>query len=161
MKYIVATPPPKLRDEKLYRFALVYAVLIVLCMLGQLFRFDHIISAVVDENMFGGQLGVVFWTVLAVVQLFALPFLLRLHMSQLMRLVSVIAALLVPLFWAGLLGWQLSVSSQTLGVFGTEVTQLNVWWVTGILIIVALVGASASVASIGSTMKQLRTALSK
>lgn len=161
MKHIQATLPPKLINKKLYQLAAVYALVIVVCMLGQLFRFDNIIATAAKADLPIGQLAVVFWTVLQVLQLFALPFLLRIQVSQLMRLVSLVAALLVPIFWAVLAGWQLSVTNPSIGIFGTEVEVLNVWWLTAIMVAVGIVGFSAAIGSIATSKKQLIIALRK
>lgn len=161
MKHISATPPPKLQNKKLYILACIYALVIVVCMLGQLYRFDNILSFAGESNISNSQIGVVFWTVLQMIQLFALPFLLRIHISSLMRIVSMIAAMLVPIFWAILAGWQLSVGSQVVGIFGTEVEMLNVWWVTAIVATIGVVGFSASIASIATSKKQLIAILRK
>ena len=161
MKQIKATPPPKLLDKKLYRLAVVYALVIVVCMLGQLFRFDNIIATAAEADRPIGQLAVVFWTVLQVLQLFALPFLLRVRVSRLMRIVSLVAAMIVPVFWAVITGWQLSVANPNLGIFGTEVEMLNVWWISAIATVIGIAGASAAIGSIAASKKQLVAALRK
>lgn len=161
MKHIKATPPPKLINQKLYRLAVVYALVIVVCMLGQLYRFDNIIDVATESEIYSGQVGVIFWTLLQVLQLFALPFLLRLKVSQGMRLLSLGAVMLVPVFWAVLTGWQIGVGNPDVGIFGTEVAMLNVWWLTAIVTAIGVAGASAAVSSIATSKKQLLAALRK
>lgn len=146
MKHIIATPPVKLKNRTAYYVSLACAVLIIICSLGQLFRLDKTLEAVVGLAMFGGRTGMVFWVLLAVVQVFSLPYLLRMTVSPLMRGVGLVSSFAIPIFWAALVGWQLSSSSRAMGIFGTEVSSLNIASVTIAASLLFIVGLSIVIA---------------
>lgn len=149
MDKIIATEPWKLRNKKLYPVALVYALIIIVCTLGQLFRFDKVLEAAVLTPLFTGRLDIFFWCLLAVVQIFSLVYLLRMKVSLLMRYVGMVCSLLVPIFWTVIVVWQVQTDSVQFGIFGAEVTKLNSLGVSAVMTFAATVLASLSLRSIG------------
>lgn len=149
MQKIIATKPWTLRNKKLYPAALVYAFIIIICTLGQLFRFDKLLGAAIAEPLFTGRMDVFFWCLLAIVQVVALVYLLRIKVSLLMRYVGLVCSLLVPIFWTVIVIWQVQTGSVQFGVFGAEVTKLNAVGISALMAFVASALASLSLRSIG------------
>lgn len=149
MQKIIATDSWKFRNKKLYPAALAYALIIVICTLGQLFRFDKVLEIVVAQPLFTGRFDVAFWCVLVIVQVLSLVYLLRVKASPLMRYVGMACSLLVPIFWTIIVIWQVQTDSVSLGVFGAEVAKLNSLGVSAFMAFTASVLASLSLRSIG------------
>lgn len=102
--------------------ALVYATLLVLFAVSQLFGFEDFQLLVDSFWLPGGESFANFLAgFIVVVEVFALPFLLRMKVSPLMRVVSMVAGWLVPLIWLGLSLWLLfTINAVTnIGLLGT------------------------------------------
>ncbi len=99
MKQVIALPPPKLQQPKLYWIALVYAGLVVLTTTYLLFYFDKIIEAIAIYNIGGGAGGLAMLVCVATAGVLSLTYLLRMTVSPLMRVVGLVCAFLAPLGW--------------------------------------------------------------
>ena len=109
MTRITATKPPKLAHKNGYIVAIGYALVAVLVTLGLLFKFDELLEYAAERTTFGGMVGVVVLTITVITGVLALPYLLRMSVSPLMRVVSALCAVLLPGWWI-LTGWWLTLS---------------------------------------------------
>lgn len=136
MKQVHAQPAPKVVRPKLYVVSLCYALLITVVAVAQLFYLDKLLAHPVVSSP-SGMLATVLMIFIAV---FSLPYVLRLDLSPLFRMLSFIFACILPLCWlsylvvlgrlvdeVGLLGavtpggW-MSYGIAMLGLIGTMLT---------------------------------------
>lgn len=111
--------------------ALMLAVFLVVMAVGQLFTFDEMIELVGRFGIVSSHgAAVALVSVLAVCEVFALPFLLRMNLSQLMRVVSTACGWVVAVLWL----W-ISVTATTngfahsnIGFFGEKLPVPIGWW---------------------------------
>lgn len=115
MKKIQAVSAPKLQKAALYPFALGYAVVVTIVTTGLLFKSDDLVDAIVRYNIGGGRLGVLMVALVAAAGVFALPYLLRMQVSRLMRVMSFLAAFAAPFGWLLAAWW---IELHVGGVYG-------------------------------------------
>ncbi len=89
----------KLQRPSLYWIVLVYVVLLVAATLGLLFKLDALIEIVVRYGIGGGRAGVVAALLTATTGVFALPYLLRMAVSPLMRIASFVCSFVAIAGW--------------------------------------------------------------
>lgn len=95
------TPPPAIVSRPLILVSYLSIVGLVFLVLWQLISINSFIVYV--ASYLGGQITnmtLTFALLLVVTEIFALPFLLRLHLSPLARLCSAACVLLVPVVWS-------------------------------------------------------------
>lgn len=109
MNKVSAIEAPKLNRPKLYSLALVYAGVVVLATTYLLYKLDKIIDFIMYHGVGGGRTGVAATLVVATTGVLALPYLLRMTVSPLMRILGFVSSFVVVLGW--LLGaWWLQVN---------------------------------------------------
>ena len=100
MKKVVALPAPKPRSVIARNTAWVYAGVLTVMAVGQLFAFEKFIPFMTDADAIGFQVTTpIVLFVLVIAEVFALPFLLRMNLSPLMRWCSLVCSLFVPVVW--------------------------------------------------------------
>lgn len=109
MKKITVTPAPKLQHPKLYPVALFYTFIVVAVTTYLLYKFDEITSYILEQNIGGSGVGLFMAIATVSAGVFSLPYLLRVDVSPLMRLVSCAAAFLAPLGWL-LAAWWMEIN---------------------------------------------------
>ncbi len=98
MKQVTATLPPKLKNKNTQFFAWLLGFIFLCLVLVQLVRFEKFV--IFAESMLSGaEAGKVIAAVIVVTEVFALPFLLRMRLSPLMRIFSMICGWLTALIW--------------------------------------------------------------
>lgn len=133
---------PKTKDAPFV--AIMYAAIIVVFAVAQLFTFEEFITLVESYGLPGGVVFAHFLAAyLVTIEVFALPFLLRMRVSTAMRVVSMACGWLVALIWLGISLWLVfSVNSVgNVGFLGDVITLVPGWW--AVFISVALVSLSA------------------
>jgi hypothetical protein len=140
------TPPGRAKTERVASIALFYAFLLVCMVVGQLFGFEKFIPLLESFGLFGGQGGATLVAGLLVVsEVFALPFLLRMYVSPLMRVTSMILGWVVPVVWIWIaLSLNLMGSVDPIGFFGTKLAMANGWWTVLFGVALAILSAWAS-----------------
>jgi len=122
--------PPTLKSKDAVGIAYLYAAILVFMVLAQLFTFDNFLIILEDLKLPGGYATAhLVGSLLVACEVLALPFLLRMKLSTLMRVVSMVLGWLVPLFWFKLSIWFL-ISGGTIsniGLFGTVVKFMPGW----------------------------------
>lgn len=105
MKHIQTTAAPALRRRSLYPIALAYAAVVVVVTTYLLFRFDKITDLIASYAIGGGSTGLAAAIVTVTAGVFALPYLLRMRVSRLMRVTSMGAGLVAPFGWLAAAWW--------------------------------------------------------
>jgi hypothetical protein len=121
--------PPKTQDS--LKIAYFYAFVLVVFVLAQLFTYDDLLKLFEGLLLPGGiPTAHVLCAVIVISELFALPFLLRMSLSYLMRISSMALSCLVPLIWLFISIWiNLSgVAIPNVGFLGTAVNIIPGWW---------------------------------
>lgn len=120
MKKVVATEAPQPRSELAKRLAWVYVAILVVMAVGQLYAFEDFAPLIADYELpLGGGVA----AVIVVLEVFALPFLLRMRLSPLMRLVSLGCSLAAAAVWVKLSLWAILTDHMLAnsGLLGTKV----------------------------------------
>ncbi len=99
MSKVRAVNAPALRRPKLYPAVLMYAVLVAGVTTYLLFKSDIIIETIVTSAVGGGRYGVAAALSVAASGVFALPYLLRMRVSPLMRAVGLVSSFVAPCGW--------------------------------------------------------------
>lgn len=124
-----AALPPRTKEAK--QISLMYAAVLVIFVVAQLFTYDEFIELVVGFGLpFSEGFVRVLVPVLISAELFALPFLLRMRLSIAFRWVSMVLGWLVAASWLFITSW-LAVTMQpaeTIGFLGTAVDLVPGWW---------------------------------
>lgn len=98
-----ALAAPKPKSETVKKVAWVYAAILVVMALGQLFAFEKFIPLLQEYHLVGGNgTATLAAALIAILEVFSLPFLLRMPLSPLMRWCSLVCSVLVPIAWLGL-----------------------------------------------------------
>ena len=133
MKHIQAQFAPPLRKPHHYVVVLCYTALVVLVTTYSLFKFDELTDEIVRYGVGGGRGGILAAVLVVGAGVFSLPYLLRIAVSPLMRIVSALAACGVPIGWL-LAAWWLELYRG-----GTEAFVAMMVAYLGILLAVASV----------------------
>jgi hypothetical protein len=148
MKIAKTTEKPIKPSTKSSGFvAYLYAFILIVMALSQLFAFDKYINHFESFNLPGGLLFAhVLPSVIVTVEVLAVPFLLRIHLSELMKVISMMLGWVVGFIWL-----QLSLllvlkpnSVENIGIFGTKVTVTPSWWVVFFSVLLLIMSIWAS-----------------
>ncbi len=100
IQFAQTTNPPKPKNSATSVVALIYAVLLIVMVVGQLFSFEKFIPMIESFGLGGGEpRATLIASGLVVAGVFALPFLLRMYVSPAMRIVSMVMGWLVAGAW--------------------------------------------------------------
>ena len=138
-------PSPKTKDVR--RIATFYAGILVVMLVAQLFSFEEFVSLIVSFQFPGGeQLAHFDAAFIVVVELLALPFLLRMSLSPLSRWVSIVAGWLVAATWLKFTVWLVVSDSMVnnVGFLGAAVETMPGWWAIFMSIAFGILAAWAS-----------------
>lgn len=144
---VKATAAPAARTETSRQISLLYAAILVVFVVAQLFTFDEFIELVVAFNL---PLGLPFAHALAptliVAELFAVPFLLRMSVSPAFRYLSMFFGWLVVAIWLFISWWVAATfpSVPTIGFFGTVIDVTPGWWAVLLSLALGILAAWSS-----------------
>jgi hypothetical protein len=120
---------PRTKDAQ--KMAYLYAGLLIIFAVSQLFNFDEFLTLLESFWLPGGVvvshlLGVI----IVISEVFALPFLFGMRLSPNIRIVSMIFGWLTALIWLKLAFWlNLTINAvSNMGFFGTTVRLAPGWW---------------------------------
>lgn len=125
MKKVKAVEAPKPRSEMAKIAAWVYAAILVAMALGQLYAFEKFIPLIEEYSLPGGDaMAGVVAALIVTVEVFALPFLLRMRISPLLRWVSLVCSAAAAGAWVKLSLWVYCsmIVIPNSGMLGTKVT---------------------------------------
>lgn len=139
----VKAQKPKLQSAKV--IAWTYAGVLTVMTLAQLFAFEKLVPLFQGMAFPGGEgTGSLIICLIVFYEVFSVPFLLRMPLSPLMRWVSMVLGLLVPLMWLGVALWTMNDSAVTnAGILGTKVAVTPGLQVVVALILLVLAALSA------------------
>lgn len=147
IKLSKAKPAPKAKTLESQKIAYIFAGILVILAFCQLFNFGDFLKLLVSFNFPGGKV-IAYLTggLIVTIEVFSLPFLLRLKLSQTMRVVSMVCSWLVPLAWLKLALW-LVLTSNTVanfGILGTVVKLTPGWWAVFVSIAIGILSVWVS-----------------
>jgi hypothetical protein len=129
--FVAPTPAPKPKTKDVHKIALFYAAILVVMGVAQLFTFDTFLALVASFGYSGGEpMAYLLAALLVSLEVFALPFLLRMALSPAFRWVSMVAGWLVAVIWFVTSTWLVLTSAavESIGFLGTTVPIMPGWW---------------------------------
>jgi hypothetical protein len=129
--FVTATPAPEARTPSTRAISFIYAAIIVVMLVAQLFSFEEFIQHLITLDLPGGRPTAHFVAAFTVaMELFALPFLLRMKTSPAFRYVSLAAGWIVAFIWIYISSWILLTvpEASTIGFLGTVVDTTPGGW---------------------------------
>ena len=139
-----ATDAPKVKNARDNYIATVYAGVLVVMLVAQLFTFEDTAPLIESFGLGGGEpFAKVLAGCIVIAELLALPFLLRMRLSPLMRMVSMVSGWVAALWWVYIALFSLAAGTSiaNVGFFGVVVNIPS-----GILaVVLATIVASATI----------------
>jgi hypothetical protein len=142
--FVKATPAKKAKTKDSQNIAYMYAVILVIFVVAQLFTFDKFLPLLENFALPGGvPIAHLFGGLFVASGVLALPFLLGFKLSPLMRFVSMVLGWLVPAMWLSVTLWLVfSTNSVTnVGFLGTVVKLMPGWWAVFVSIALGVLAA--------------------
>lgn len=145
--FVSATPAPKPKTKESKQVAYFYAGLLIVMVLCQLFTFDGFLTYM--ESLWlpiSNPMTHLLTGLIVTAEVFALPFLLGLKLSPLMRFISMVCGWFVPSVWLFLSLWiNLTTNNITnAGFLGSLVDVVPGWWAVFLSASFAILAAWAS-----------------
>ena len=141
--FVQPTEAPAYKDNLTAVASLCLAAIFILMAVGQLFKFERFPDLLGGYWIIGGQaMAHLLAALLVTAEVFALPFLLRVRVSPLMRIVSLLAGGFVALSWLLLSFWVVVTPNNLVnaGIVGASVRlHPGVWQIIFSLVLVGLV----------------------
>jgi len=147
IQFALAEPAGKPKTDNVHTVALLFAVILLLMAVAQLFSFEKFVPLIETFGLPGGEaMAVLTAGVIVVSEVFALPFLLRMRLSPLMRVVSMMCGWLTVASWLVLVIWAnvAKPDIETVGFLGTSIDLLLGWWTVVYVIALGILAAWAS-----------------
>lgn len=141
------TPAPVIRGDYTNRVAILYAALLAIMAVGQLFTFEDLPLLYASYNLPVDMVVVAMLPSLVVaLSILALPFLLRMHLSVAFRWLSMIAGWLVAALWLGISTWVVVTNQapETVGFIGSLGSLTPGLWAVFISVAMAILAAWSS-----------------
>lgn len=127
--FVKATVAPKPKSSNIRKLGIGLSTLYAMMAITQLFSMPAFIDVIYQMNMPSITVAAVVAGLLIASEIAAIPFLLGLKLSPLMRLASLKAGYLVIIAWLVLSIIDIvSGATQTLGLFGGDVLIVPGWW---------------------------------
>ena len=145
--FATVSPAPKPRTKDVHRIATLYAGILTVMVVAQLFTFETFIELLVSFTLPFGEVGAYgIAAVLVTCEVFALPFLLRMSLSKAFRFVSMGAGWVVAGIWTMISIWALFVDPipETIGFLGTVVNTMPGLWAVFVSLAFAVLAAWTS-----------------
>lgn len=137
--FVKPTTAAPARTDAARQIALLYAGILVLFLVAQLFTFEEFLELIPSFNLPVGALMYGLAPLIVVAELFALPFLLRMSMSPALRWVSMVCGWVAAAAWVGISWWVVGTQpgASTVGFLGAVGDLSPGWW--AILVAIAMV----------------------
>jgi hypothetical protein len=129
--FVKSTPAPKPRTAESAQIAILYAVVLVVFVVTQLFTFEEFLVYIQSVNLpFSEKVNYAFVPLLVAAELFSLPFLLRMRLSPVFRYLSLFLGCVVAGLWIFLSSWIVLSGAlvDSIGFLGTLVVITPGWW---------------------------------
>ncbi len=147
IKFAQATKPSAPKNSSAVRVALLYASVLVVFVVAQLFSFEAFLPLVRDFVLPGGRpLAHFLAAFIVTAEVFALPFLLRMQLSSAMRLVSMVMGWLVAVVWVSIALWLTFTGSTVtnIGFFGDIIPYAPGWLAVAVGLVLGVMAYWAS-----------------
>jgi len=129
--FVKSTPAPAPRTSESAKVSLLYAAILVIFAVAQLFTFEEFVVYMQSVNLpFSDGVNYAVAPLLVVAEVFALPFLLRMRLSPAFRYLSMILSCLAAFMWI-FLALRIVLSdnaTNSIGFLGTLVTLTPGYW---------------------------------
>jgi len=125
VQFAKATKAPQPRNQSVTWVSMTYVAILVIMAVAQLFGFEDFIPLIQSYDLPGGfGTATLVGCLIVYIEIFALPFLLRMPLSPPMRWMSLVCGLLVPLAWIKLTiaGLSSNAAVTNSGLLGAKVT---------------------------------------
>lgn len=132
------------KSKNIIPLALLYGGILVVMAVAQLFTFNDFRDLIDSFWLPGGAPTAYFLSgMIVVAEVFALPFLLRMRVSILMRYLSMALGWVVPLFWIAISLWlQVTLNAvSNVGFVGTVARLMPGWWAVLLSVALAILAA--------------------
>lgn len=142
--FVTASPAPAPKTKNVRIISLALAGILVGMVVAQLFTFEKFPDVIKEFWLPGGtDIALLLAASIVVLEVAAIPFLLSLYLSPLLRVVSMIAGWLVIALWVVLLVWQnLQPSSiANNGILGATLPLPVGWWSVMLWLAIGLLAA--------------------
>ena len=120
---------PRTRDSQ--NIAYLYAAILIIFVLAQLFTFDNFLTLIESFWLPGGApIAHLLGGIIVVSEVFALPFLLGMKLSLLMRVISMVLGWCSAIVWLKISLWLVLTTNavSNIGYLGTAVRLIPGWW---------------------------------
>jgi hypothetical protein len=124
MKKITAVEASKPRSESAKIAGWVYTAILVVMALGQLYAFEKFIPLVAEYGLPGGEsTATLYASLIVILEVLALPYLLRMRVSPLFRWMSLVCSVAIAGVWIKLALWAHYTDAvvENSGLLGTKV----------------------------------------
>lgn len=142
-----ATPANSAKTPDVQKIIYIYIIILAVLLLCQLFTYDSF-NKLIESFWLPGGLSVAHLIAYLVIifELLSLPFLLRMNLSRLMRMICMISSWLVPLAWLLLTLWiNLTVNAiSNVGFLGAVVSLTPGWWAVCVSVAMAILATWSS-----------------
>ena len=141
------TPAPKPRSKDVPRIAFLFALIILIMVVTQLFSFEKFLVLLASFDLpITAQASYFLGGLIVITEVFALPFLLRMPLSRAFRWVSMVSSWIVSLIWVKLTAWIIITeqSVENVGFLGTLVGLMPGWWAIFVAVSLAILAGWAS-----------------
>ena len=131
IKFASTSAPPTARTPDVAKIALLYAIILIIMVVGQLFSFEKFIPLIESFSLPGGYgTATLVASVVVIAEIFALPFLLRMRLSPAMCVVSMACGWIVAVGWLKLTIWAnvTANSLDNIGILGASIDLPVGWW---------------------------------
>lgn len=145
--FVSATPAPMARTPRTRLISFLYAGLLVIMALAQLYSFDTFTQHMATLDMPGGrQIAVLLAALIIVSEVFALPFLLRMALSPAFRVVSLLCGWVTAVAWLWISLWTVLQVPEvvTVGFLGTVINLTPGWWAVLLSVLFGVMAAWVS-----------------
>lgn len=147
IKLVKAIPAKQPKTSDSQKAAYLYAGILIIFALAQLFNFQEFLTLLDSFWLPGGEpVARLIGAIIVVSEVFALPFLLEMPLSPLMRVVSMVLGWIVPIAWLKLSLWLAFTTNavSNIGFLGTTVSVTPGWWNVVFCIALGILAAWAS-----------------
>lgn len=137
--------PPKTADS--VRAAYLYAAILAIFALGQLFTFNEFLALFTGFGVIGGDnVARLMGGIIVICEVFALPFLLGMRLNKFFRTTSMVMGWIVAAGWLKIAIWLniFQSSSTNIGFLGTKVPLIPGWWAVSFVLALCILAAWAS-----------------
>ena len=140
-----ATPAPKPKTKATFQISVLFAVLLVIMAVAQLFTFEDFVPLTLTYNLPWLSPYLVA-PLIVTAEVFAIPFLLRMSLSPAFRILSMFLGWLTAGLWFYISFWVVSTAQavDTIGFLGTVGTFTPGWWAVCFSFALGILAAWAS-----------------